>query len=329
MNAGRVIFIVLVLSVAAFAKPANADLGFNCSGEPSYWQSGEYHPLSVAGFGVKSYQNDPIQITNCDRPYFVLKGEITEFDFQALEAFEKIYPRTLVRRVLGLDTLGGDLFAAIKIAKFARRKGMWTQAGRRCYSSCVIILAGGIERLSAPVNNIGIHRPYSISISEDLNARSAKIKLGEISKLLKMTFREFNVPQDLAVEMMSISPTDVRILSEKELTYYGLTGLDPVYETQLLNINAISKGISVQEQVRRKQISKTQCNDQTRWLVCMNNVMLSGDPLREDQALENLTAKAREDCKNFRTDSKDVDYEKYMHQRMEEAKCKGRIIKGG
>ena len=67
---------------------------------------------------------------------------------------------TSARRIVKISSDGGDVNHALVIGKLFRLMEATVEVpqGKHCFSSCVLILAGGVLR--GPLGSIGIHRPY-------------------------------------------------------------------------------------------------------------------------------------------------------------------------
>ena len=124
-----------------------------------------------------------------------------------------------------LSSDGGDVEEALKLGRFFRSIGVTVlvQAGSHCYSSCVIVLAGG--SLRGPIGEVGIHRPYfsegAASVSE------ARTTYSRLRNEVQAFFVEGGVRPTLWDDMMSVPPEKIRILGLREMEDYGLSGVDP------------------------------------------------------------------------------------------------------
>lgn len=81
------------------------------------------------------------------RMRFVIRGEITP----SLAVYVEALPDSRLKLV-ELDSVGGDVVAAISIARRIRAVGGHTYVGSRgkCFSSCGVIFLGGVRRVAAP-----------------------------------------------------------------------------------------------------------------------------------------------------------------------------------
>jgi ATP-dependent protease ClpP protease subunit len=205
------------------------------------------------------------QVSTCaeiwiDRGDVHLKGTITKDDparFRAVAAtIDTLSPS------VRLDSDGGDVFAAMDIGRQIRAKSMRTNT-YRCVSACVFIYAGGVSRYATTSiltgsTGVGIHRPY--------NTDTGITSLGEADKRYKQLdstvrayFKEMNVSDGLADDMLRIQPQDVKFLTRAEAERYGLVGDDPSYADLMVSRSATYYGISKQDYFRREKRVEAEC----------------------------------------------------------------------
>lgn len=180
--------------------------------------------------------------------FVVVKGDIVEGDLAVIKALYAAKPKSLPGKYATLlDSYGGNLHEAIKIAKWVRRHAPYVSVGKDkvCMSSCVLILAAGQYKF--PDGKIGIHRPY-------LTERPV-VPLQQVMDTVLNSTREFltsiNIPQSLAEDMFSIPPEDIRILSKADLSKYRLDQTDIVANEADSLKQAERLGISRLEYMRR------------------------------------------------------------------------------
>ena len=98
-------------------------------------------------------------------------GIITERDANALEALSPELEQRLFPWIK-LDSIGGDVDAAMKIGRLVRQYEGFTSieredslANANCYSSCALIFIAGVRRsIVSPGGQLGLHRPYLASM---------------------------------------------------------------------------------------------------------------------------------------------------------------------
>lgn len=114
-----------------------------------------------------------------------------------------------------------------------------------CLSSCVYVIAAGV--IKHPLGKVGIHRPYF----SDIPNEGVEVGLRETLAASKKYFSEMNIPPNLADEMFSIPPEDIRILGDAKLSFYRLNQDDMAYGEEAAIRNARALGISRAEYGRR------------------------------------------------------------------------------
>lgn len=150
----------------------------------------------------------------------IIQGEILPGELDAIKRDIKTKldapPESYSQRLFVLASYGDDAEEAMRIGRYIRKiKGttMVPETGR-CYSACVFILAGGVERI--------IEGPVAINWT-NFEPRSNTAEPEERNRTLSMTkdfFEEMNVPPSLAEEMYVIPPSEARLLSDSELSFY-------------------------------------------------------------------------------------------------------------
>ena len=178
-----------------------------------------------------------------------------------------------------LNSRGGDLEAAIGIGREFRRMNAVAiiLQPAQCFSSCVFILAGAVDR--GVYGAVGIHRPYAVSTdAEDYATAQAKYK--RMATLAKNFLIDMNIPDELFDAMNTIPPQSLKILSTNELQQYGLNQEDPVSAEMSTAFEARKFGVSKTELLARKSKSDQVCNkyladEQTivYWRDCVDSVM--------------------------------------------------------
>jgi hypothetical protein len=190
-----------------------------------------------------------------------------------------------------LDSLGGDVAAAMAIGKLFRKERVWVSVshGSVCYSACVLILAGAVHR--AVAGKVGIHRPYFEVPKQQITADSVTGLYQQTLQNIRSYFREMNVSEQLADDMLRIEPKDMRLIFagvDSSLDYsvlhrYGLTPTDPIeQETQDLQ-DAQFLGVTRQEYMKRRALGERSCptvigGEVDKGSSCYQSVMKTGRP---------------------------------------------------
>ena len=197
-NARLIVFFVMVI-----VNPANADVRI------IEWKS------MVRGSAATDKSTKLIEI----------RGEISGKDVASLMGFLPSYPGPIV----ALDSRGGDVEAAIKIGQLLRKwsRQVVIRPNAVCISACVLVLAGAESRWV--YGKVGIHRPYFTN-DVAIEALAQKENYMRVEALIKTYLEEVNVRSVLYDDMLRISPSKVRFLSQEELESYGIGESDPYAE---------------------------------------------------------------------------------------------------
>jgi hypothetical protein len=164
-----------------------------------------------------------------------------------------------------LDSSGGDPETAMKIGALIRHVDGWVSA-KKCYSSCVLIFAGGVYRSGHPEKGpiVGVHRLYFSRLKSGLTGEQVKLLYETTLKHIRAYLAEMNVAPEFVSFMQSFEPSEIHILSQRELTTYGLGKNDPLYEERYIAGRADAMGISSLELRSRIAAVGRLCNGNWR-----------------------------------------------------------------
>lgn len=160
-----------------------------------------------------------------------LSGTIEKGDFDKIVRIfrqERNFPR-----VATIESPGGNILEAIKIAKLFRkgRVMVWAVSGT-CNSSCFLIVAG--SALREVEVDIGLHRPrYDDSYFAGLAAEDAEKEYKKLNRLVRQFLKESYVPEDI-VDMMISTSSDKAIYLTPEEFERRIGKISPDYEEWLL-----------------------------------------------------------------------------------------------
>lgn len=192
-----------------------------------------------------------------------------------------------------INSNGGDVAAATAIGRLFRKEGAWIEVDGVCISACVLILAGGVQRVVSSSAKVGIHRPYLATtprrpLTTDQVNSAYSAMLGDIRAYL----REMNVSERLADAMLATKPEGVHMLTQAELDRYDLTGIDSAeqqrqaIEEEALDVQEANKlGLDRREYMRRKSLGESLCSytstggavtDYSEFLNCKQRVLKTG-----------------------------------------------------
>jgi ATP-dependent protease ClpP protease subunit len=155
---------------------------------------------------------------------------------------------------VNLDSEGGSVFAAIALGRLLRQEKLevWVQSNRRCLSSCVLILAGAVDRKI--LGEVGIHRPY-LDTFHITTAEGQKEFYAELEVVVKEYLHDMNVPTSLYERMIRIPPEKMVYLSSEELDGYGLSGADPFHEEAWTSHEAQKLGMTKSNYLKYKDVA--------------------------------------------------------------------------
>ena len=133
------------------------------------------------------------------------------------------------KRILDIDSSGGQVEDAIKAGDIIAGDNwtMWVREGAVCHSACVLLLAGGDDRLISGA--VGIHR--IIRIQSDANTRAQlSDELREVHERMKEYLERNGAGVAIADFMMTVPNRSLRLLTQDELVGFGLTGRNAAQE---------------------------------------------------------------------------------------------------
>jgi hypothetical protein len=133
------------------------------------------------------------------------------------------------QRILDIDSSGGQVEDAIRAGDIMAesRWTIWVREGAVCHSACVLLLAGGDDRLiSGPV---GIHRIIRIQ-SKAASRAELSAELKEVHQSMKDYLERNGAGVAVADFMMTVPNRSLRLLTPDELVEFGLTGRNAAQE---------------------------------------------------------------------------------------------------
>jgi ATP-dependent protease ClpP protease subunit len=153
-----------------------------------------------------------------------------------------------------MDSNGGDLYASLEIGRMFRKARVYALVGNQCISSCVFLLAGAVDRWIGDGAVVAIHRPFTTDAGETSFSNIQKITT-KLNNDVSMYLREMNIPQSLFDDMKRVSPESIKVLTNAELTSYGLNGTDSVFQELVDNRITRAAGLTKPEYLSRKALS--------------------------------------------------------------------------
>jgi hypothetical protein len=151
---------------------------------------------------------------------------------QAVKLIKSIRPEVDELTVF-LSSPGGDVLAAIELGEEVRKQWAWTAVDDHgeCFGACVLVLAAGVRRTSAP-ENVGLQRMnFDQKEFASMSPDRAKQKYTGLAKRVETYLARMGMPKKLFQEMTTQQSSDkVRLLDANRLKTLGLDGTDPAYE---------------------------------------------------------------------------------------------------
>jgi ATP-dependent protease ClpP protease subunit len=212
---------------------------------------------------------------DCESKYSCMATDLEvvgEINASTAEAIKRLFEENAERAVrekkdassalqmVSLNSLGGSVTAAMDIGRILRKERLLATVPQSgvCYSACVLIFAGAVERLK--FGKVGIHRPYLDVPQQEVSSRNVNEPYQRMLQDIRSYFHEMNVSEQMADAMLRIEPDKIRLLNDNDLNTYGLTGTDPIeQETEDLQ-DAQYWGIANRrEYIRRKALTETSC----------------------------------------------------------------------
>jgi hypothetical protein len=162
----------------------------------------------------------------------IRKGDGARF-VRRIEQLERELSRTDFDVRVGsvwLNSNGGNVVEAIKIAEYIRKKQLTTIVAydSRCDSACVFVLIGGVIRIAG--GNVAIHSPYDLKLY-------GSGRFNEMDQQYNLALREIRefidrmrIGQAIVDRMLLVPSTQLRKLEFEEMVELGIVGVDAVFQ---------------------------------------------------------------------------------------------------
>lgn len=219
------------------------------------WIASAFFTCTVTMADVHIDYSGPISVGD---PIVFIRDRIVPDDYVKLEAGLRNRMRNRgigLFRIAYLDSAGGDVETAIKISDLLKKYYYEAVVRKtaKCLSSCAIILGSSANRSIQPGGVVGVHRIYSDGGTESA-ARTAK-DFEKLGNIVRSRFQDVGVSPDLWDVMLKTPPEDIRVLSEQEISKYGLRGSSAAYQDVEDSSFAEYLGINKEELYRRKAMA--------------------------------------------------------------------------
>jgi len=136
-----------------------------------------------------------------------ISGTITNLDAKTFEsALQDIGSRRLFTR---LDSVGGDVFAAMHIGRLIRKHDGVTviSVPSRCYSGCALLFIAGVTRHN--LGELGLHRPYQVTVLQDRQTNEKQ--LARMLALIKQYVAEMGIAESFYDQIVNTGHTETAI----------------------------------------------------------------------------------------------------------------------
>ena len=179
----------------------------------NYWlMTSEYGKLALG----RDALGKPASMTvSADGRILLIDGALASGSWQAFRSLIDQHPAV---KAVHLNSIGGRIFDADKIARLIRAKRLDTQVVDRCVSACTIILLAGHERMANRLANIGFHQP-------DFPGTDGAMRAGMIAGNSEL-YREAGIAQPFIDRVMATPPAKVWYPNYDELMQAGVLTSD-------------------------------------------------------------------------------------------------------
>lgn len=153
-----------------------------------------------------------------DKQLILVVGKIVPGDSVAMiHAIKAATLRESAPIVLSVDSLGGDVTEALRLAEIIEKLALPVTLRGRCVSACFFIFASGVGRFSGKYD-VGLHRPFLVSPQQtEESLKSQKHSIVAIREY----FSKKNIPSYLIDLMMSRPSTDIYWLTVGDIELLG------------------------------------------------------------------------------------------------------------
>lgn len=207
-----------------------------------------------------------ISQAKCSDFLIVVNGDITSGDHlkfsQTIKDLKSRVPSKSCsdsRLTMQLISNGGDVEAAIALGRVIRQQEMEVivPSNSSCLSSCVLVLAAGVDRVA--FGRIGVHRPYFESLSDRTSIAEIKKKREAALSMVRTYLVDMDIAPTLLDLMLSTPPEKIRFLSMSELEELRLHGKDANYEEREVAKEARFWNLNSAEYRKRSSVVERSC----------------------------------------------------------------------
>jgi hypothetical protein len=184
-----------------------------------------------------------------DSSLFVdILGTITNQDPKTFEdAIQDLGNRRLYAR---LDSVGGDVFAAMHIGRLIRKHDGVTiiSVPSKCYSSCALLFISGVMRHN--LGELGLHRPYQVAALQ--SRPTIEKQLPRMLTLLRQYVADMGIIENFYEQMVNTEHTKTAIYRID--SYANLVPeIDPVFQEAQAAYGARRYGMTLAQMRERER----------------------------------------------------------------------------
>lgn len=197
----------------------------------------------------------------------IFNGDITDGDAKKLHSAikyvqSKYQENTCKRGTLHLElsSNGGSVLEALKLGELIREEELSTSiyVGRKCFSSCVYVFAGGVSRYN--FGQIGVHRPYYSQLDANLTTNQIREYRDALNLKIRSYLNKMDISIQLLEDSLGIPPEKIKILSLSELEKYRLIGDDASFDERQTAYLAKFWNMSSAEYRKKSEFSNIECS---------------------------------------------------------------------
>jgi hypothetical protein len=179
-----------------------------------------------------------------------LEGEITKIDLDKIKEALKSISEKHISRTMWLSSRGGEVDAALEIGELVRENNFYTfvNSGSVCASACVFVLAAGVFRDVQEGGIVVIHRPAA---KAEHFVHLSRSEYEKVLLRIKDYLSRMGVSDRLYEQMMKVAFHETRVLSQAELSRFGLNGYDPYFQERQRAEDIITLGV---DYVKRRDV---------------------------------------------------------------------------
>lgn len=209
-----------------------------------------------------------------------ISGTITDRDAKALEALSPALELSILR--VRLDSVGGDVDAAMKIGRLVRKYEGSTSIEKEpsgfnanCYSSCALIFIAGVWRsITSDGSALGLHRPYLASAPQSRQVVEKQVPL--LLSQVRQYVAEMGVTENFYQQMVNTEPSQMVLYGNPNAEFSEVTRelrirtivnnwtrlvpeYDPVYQEISTSYDARNYGVTTVEMRKRENDVEQSC----------------------------------------------------------------------